>query len=70
MSIEPSKRLHDNHDYTWFNVVTVSNDNGSVELEICDFCGYIARTTCDHIKNSWNEEGTRLTCDLCGADGT
>lgn len=42
---------------------------GPVELWICEECHFI-EAFCMHPKNTWNEEGTSLTCDFCGIDGT
>ncbi len=46
----------------------VSNELGTVMLEICDECFHVA-AFCEHEKNSWNDDGTVLICDLCGVDG-
>ncbi len=46
-----------------------SSELGTVELEICDEC-FCVTALCEHEKNSWNDDGTVLTCDLCGVDGT
>lgn len=58
-------------------IVYVSNDEGSVELEICKNCSNILTTTCEHTKNTWvytrneaNPEEQKLICQLCGAEGT
>lgn len=45
------------------------NRYGSVMLEICEECHYMT-AACEHEENSWNGDGTILTCDLCGVNGT
>lgn len=42
---------------------------GSVEVWVCTRC-LLPEVRCTHSKNSWNKDGTELTCDLCGVDGT
>lgn len=66
------ERDHFEHDseFLLLNMKTVSDEDGEVILLVCEKCPYIATTYCMHKKNSWNEEGTQLTCDLCGIDGT
>lgn len=39
-------------------------------VEVCNQCDNITHITCQHTINKWNEEGTVLTCQSCGADGT
>jgi hypothetical protein len=51
------------------DVLYISTFLGSVMVEICDRCGYLV-PRCEHQHNSWNPEGTILSCNLCGADGT
>lgn len=47
-----------------------SSPLGSVMIEECDAgCGQVA-VHCEHQRNTWNADGTVLTCDLCGTDGT
>jgi hypothetical protein len=48
---------------------TLTYPVATLELAICDDCGYVA-AVCDHVRNSWNKDGTQLTCDFCGQDGT
>jgi hypothetical protein len=45
--------------------------SGTVMVLVCtdEWCNH-ATLYCEHSKNSWNEDKTQLTCDLCGADGT
>lgn len=42
-----------------------------VMLEICDNpqCAKMF-AYCEHVNNTWNEQGDMLTCDLCGMDVT
>lgn len=48
----------------------VENDHGIWGMEICNNCGTQVRKECPHVSNTWNPEGTVLTCDNCGIDGT
>lgn len=43
-----------------------------VEIYICadPCCAKLIKAICTHVQNSWNPEGTVLSCDFCGADGT
>ena len=43
--------------------------NENIEVWRCDAC-FRLEAYCTHVKNSWNEDGTELTCDFCGVDGT
>lgn len=43
--------------------------NEDIEVWRCDTCFHL-EAYCMHVKNSWNEDGTELTCDFCGVDGT
>lgn len=42
---------------------------GWVQVSVCTTC-LLVEAQCEHTKSSWNEEGTKLTCNLCGIDGT
>lgn len=42
---------------------------GVLEVEICEECHFIY-AACTHQKNTWSEDGSTLTCDFCGIDGT
>jgi hypothetical protein len=42
---------------------------GAFWHECCTFCGRTT-TSCQHLVNEWNEEGTELHCIVCGHDGT
>jgi hypothetical protein len=42
---------------------------GDLMLEICEECHEVV-AYCEHSKNSWDDEGTVLSCDLCGLDVT
>ena len=44
---------------------------GSIEIEVCanPECAHIV-AMCEHIKCTWNDNGSVLTCDLCGVDAT
>jgi hypothetical protein len=48
----------------------VENPHGAWDVEICVNCGSQVSKHCAHEINTWNEEGTVLTCDNCGIDGT
>lgn len=48
----------------------VENEHGIWGMEICNNCGTQVRRECPHVSNTWNPEGTVLTCDNCGIDGT
>jgi hypothetical protein len=66
-------RVHDEHKVT-DQVYFLSNwrlmsANGTIEILVCDSCGYIT-ATCIHERNTWNDEGTILSCNMCGADVT
>lgn len=75
MSVSITKANHERHiieaeGYFVSNVHYLDNDKGSVQVEFCSECGYVVSCICEHEMNTWNEEGTKLTCNLCGADGT
>ena len=61
----PTLHIHNTHGGYKTRVVTLTN----VTLEICQTCHFI-EAHCNHIKSTWNVEGTILTCDFCGIDGT
>lgn len=51
----------------------VHNAHGTWGIIICaeDDCGGIqSGPQCPHVSNTWNADGTALTCDNCGIDGT
>lgn len=50
-------------------IIYLTTDQGSMTLLVCGECRLI-EAYCNHDKNSWNEDGTKLLCDLCGIDGT
>lgn len=65
---------HDDHvangpGHISYDVSYLSSGLGRLMIKECDQCGYLI-PLCQHEKNTWNEAGTRLTCDLCGEDGT
>lgn len=70
---EPTRRAHEKHVKENRHLVQilqyVSNDEGEVMLLICDDCHFMD-AVCVHRNCSWNAEGTKLTCNLCGLDGT
>lgn len=51
------------------SIVYVESTLGVIQVEQCSECPLMF-VRCDHKHNTWNEEGTVLTCDLCGVDGT
>lgn len=59
-----------NCPHTTCSVFEVENEHGIWGVEICTNCGTLVQRECPHVSNSWNEEGTVLTCDNCGIDGT
>lgn len=61
----PTPEDHKAHGSYTADILTVEN----VELSVCQTCHFI-EAHCLHVKNSWNAEGTVLTCDFCGIDGT
>jgi hypothetical protein len=63
---------HVEEDSGWTASVAYAEDplgNGTVIVETCDKCGYQV-LTCQHSANAWNQDGTVLTCRLCGTEGT
>lgn len=56
------------HTYTAF--VEVMNNHGVWVIGICKNCGVSEPPQCQHVSNSWNADGSLLTCDNCGIDGT
>lgn len=56
--------------HTVCSIFEVENEHGVWGVEICNNCGTLVQRACPHVSNSWNEEGTVLTCDNCGMDGT
>jgi hypothetical protein len=51
------------------SVVYIASYLGEITVEICDTCFYEI-VTCSHTINTWNDEKTELTCNLCGANVT
>lgn len=51
------------------NVTYIDTPDGNLILLICPVCNII-ETHCLHVRNSWDDEGKNLTCNLCGIDGT
>lgn len=49
--------------------VTLTSILGTIYVEVCETCGY-EDVRCAHTKNSWDDHGAQLTCDLCGEDVT
>jgi hypothetical protein len=49
--------------------VTATSWLGTIEIESCDSCPLLW-VRCIHEHNTWNTDGSQLTCDLCGVDGT
>lgn len=53
---------------------------GILYIEMCGGCGFIAVANCEHYLDTdaatevsacfWNEDGTKLTCAICGVDAT
>jgi len=60
---------HDEHGGFSASVFYMENWLGSIQVEECDACAYWT-VMCEHKLNTWNSNGTQLTCNLCGADGT
>lgn len=56
--------------HTTSSMFEVENEHGVWGVLICNNCGTLVQRECPHVSNSWNEEGTVLTCDNCGIDGT
>lgn len=75
----PTRQCHEQHSLadggstSMFHTVDAAEPNtermGTLTILVCVKCAYI-EAICDHVHNSWNEDGTQLTCDFCGADGT
>ena len=69
-SLEVHQAHYDTTNFASYTVEYMKNGRGDeVYLEICDQCKYI-RASCMHLSNSWNEDGSILTCNFCGIDGT
>lgn len=64
---------HDEHvaeQGSWSaSIVYVESTLGALQVEQCDSCPLLM-VRCEHRFNTWNEAGTVLSCNLCGADGT
>lgn len=67
-------RVHDEHEATkGFCILSywqLSNANGTIDIMVCDDCHHIIAVECIHNRNTWNDEGTILSCNMCGADVT
>lgn len=72
---EPTYKAHQDHvrrsGIERQNVIQITEDEtgSQIILLICPDC-HMIETHCLHVSNSWNEDGTQLTCNLCGIDGT
>lgn len=64
----PNPQVHFNHPEGYGLDWAATTPEG-FEIWICDVCHFL-ESYCLHKKNSWNEDGTTLTCDACGIDGT
>lgn len=66
-------REHDEHTRArggyGMDVLYLESTLGVLCVLACDQCPYL-EAHCEHKENSWNADGTQLTCNLCGADGT
>jgi hypothetical protein len=60
---------YQNNEYPIYWVLYLESYLGGIQIEQCSICPYMF-VMCEHKYNNWNEEGTQLTCDLCGEDGT
>lgn len=60
---------HEAHGWYTARVSYHEDVTGSVIVLTCESCAY-AVEHCEHTVNKWNDEGTVLTCQRCGADGT
>lgn len=58
--------VHNAHGSHGLDLVFFSDD---IEVWKCDTCFHL-EAYCTHRKNSWDDDGTTLTCDFCGVDGT
>lgn len=62
--------IHVAEDRHWSaSVFYMENLLGAVQVEACTKCDHV-EVQCEHKKNTWNADGTVLTCMLCGADVT
>lgn len=51
--------------------IEVENDHGVWGVIVCVNCGQLqGGPECPHESSTWNEDGSLLTCDNCGIDGT
>ena len=55
---------------TMYDMKVIETEDYEIILMVCDQCPHIETTYCMHKKNVWNKEETKLTCTLCGIDGT
>lgn len=71
-SVWRSWTLHDlsRCQHTAMVQLSVENAHGAWEVEVCVNCGEQVSKHCAHVHSTWNDEGTVLTCDNCGIDGT
>lgn len=71
--MEPNEKIHKAHvketGYWREKIEYVEGESYSIMLLICETCHRI-EAHCQHVKNSWNADGSKLTCDFCGIDGT
>lgn len=66
----PTYQRHHSHDGAALLLEYPTTPTGDeVTLWICEECHFI-EAICEHSKCQWNKEGTELTCQLCGLDGT
>lgn len=56
--------------HTEMQMVRVENVYGAWLVEVCVNCGSFVSRHCECTRSSWNPEGSVLTCDNCGKDGT
>ena len=65
----PTPEIHNAHGSYTADLMTLSDESGTVTLSICLTCHHI-EAYCNHLRNTWDTKGQVLTCDLCGIDGT
>jgi len=66
----PTSRGHESHGgYSSDYREVATYPEGVVVLLVCNTCHFI-EAYCNHSKCTWNTDGTILTCDFCGIDGT
>lgn len=62
----PTFKRHLDHGSFGLELVA---DVGDYQVWCCDVC-HLLVAECMHPSATWGEEGTTLTCDFCGLDGT